>query len=128
MADEAQIVYEYINGSSVSIKTNDLKISIKRLFVQITARPDDKIHVLDPGIIQRTFTGTGTLTGANAKILHDVQVAAITYDGTYPRIQKIYWTGAATVVNVPVFGQFDLDDLGSERWNVSFTLTEYKST
>ena len=127
MADEAQIIYEYVNGSSISIKTNDLKIDPKRLFVKITARPDGNIYVDDPGIVQRIFSGTGIITGANANTLHDVQNAAITFDGNYPRIQKIYWTGATTETNIPVSGHFVFDDLGSERWGVTFTLTEYSA-
>ena len=126
MADEAQVIYEYTNGNTVSIKTNDLVIEPRRLFVTITARPDGKIYVDDPGIVQRIFTGTGTIAGADAKELHDVQIAAITFDGTYPRIQKIYWTGAITTTNVPVSGQFKFSDRGSGNWGVTFTLTEYK--
>ena len=125
MADEAQIIYEYTNGNDVEIKTNDLKISINRLFVQMPARPDGNIYVDDPAVIQRVFTGTGVISGADANELHDVQIASITYDGTYPRIKKIYWAGATTETNIPVFGQFTFSDLGQERWNVSFTLTEY---
>ena len=125
MADEAQIIYEYINGSSISIKTNDLKIDPQRLFVSITARPAGNIYVDDPGIVQRIFTGTGIITGANANTLHDVQIASITFDGSYPRIQKIYWTGATTETNIPVSGHFVFSDQGSGQWGVSFTLTEY---
>ena len=125
MANEAQIIYEYSVGADVEIKTNDLRITINRLFVKMPARPDSNIYVDDPAIIQRVFTGTGVISGADANELHDVQIAAITYDGTYPRIKKIYWTGAVFEANIPVFGHFTFGDLGSERWNVSFTLTEY---
>ena len=128
MADEAQIIYEYSVGADVEIKSEDLKISINRLFVTTTARPDGNIYVDDPAVVQRVFTGTGVLSGADANELHDVQIAAITYDGTYPRIKKIYWTGATFEANIPVFGHFTLEDMGSERWNVTFVLTEYKST
>lgn len=125
MADEAQIIYEYSVGADVEIKTNDLKIDIQRLFVQITTRPDGKIYVDDPAKVQRIFTGSGIISGADANELHDVQNTTITYDGTYPRIKKIYWAGATFESNIPVFGHFVLEDLGSERWNVKFTLTEY---
>ncbi len=125
MADEAQIIYEYSVGADVEIKTDDLRITINRLFVKMPSRPDGNIYVDDPTIIQRVFTGTGTISGADANELHDVQIAAITYDGTYPRIKKIYWAGATTETNIPVFGHFVLADLGSEKWSVSFTLTEY---
>jgi len=127
MVVEAQIIYEYSNGNDVSIKTNDLKIVINRLFVRITPRPDGKIYVDDPAIIQRVFSGTGILSDANANELHDVQIAAITFDGTYPRIKKITW-GATTEANIPVSGQFTLNDLGSKKWGVEFILTEYKTT
>lgn len=125
MADEAQIIYEYINGSDVSIRSNDLHIHPMRLHVQETARPDGKIHMDDPGITQTIFTGTGIITGVDANELYDVQKASITFDGTYPRIKKIYWTGAITETNIPVSGDFFFDDLGFGFWNVSFTLKEY---
>lgn len=125
MADEAQIIYEYTNGNTVEIKTNDLKINPQRLFVQITTRPDGNIYVDDPGIVQRVFTGTGIIAGADANELHDVQIASITFDGTYPRIQKIYWTGALTETNIPISGHFVFADQGAGYWGVSFTLTEY---
>ena len=127
MADEAQIIYEYVNGSDVEIKTNNLKIVPTRLHVQITARPDGNIYVDDPAITQDVFTGTGIIVGVNANELYDVQKASITFDGTYPRIKKIYWTGAITETNIPVTGEFQFNDLGSGYWDVSFTLTEYTS-
>ena len=125
MANEAQIIYEYSVGADVSIKCNNLKVTINRLFVNVPARPDGNIYVDDPAIIQRVYTGTGVISGADANEIHDVQIAAITYDGTYPRIKKIYWSSALTEANIPVFGEFTLTDLGSEFWDVSFTLTEY---
>ena len=125
MADEAQIIYEYVNGSDVSIRSNDLTITPNRLHVQQTARPDGNIYVDDPAVIQRVFTGTGIIVGADANELHDVQIASITFDGTYPRIKKIYWTGAIFESNIPVVAQFTFDDLGFGFWNVSFTMTEY---
>ena len=128
MADEAQIIYEYTNGNTVSIKTGDLKIDPRRLFVQITARPDGNIYVDDPGVVQRFFTGTGVISGADANELHDVQIASITFDGTYPRIQKIYWSGALTETNIPVSGHFVFMDQGAGFWNVAFTLTEYTTS
>ena len=127
MANEAQIIYEYSAGLDVSIKSNDLKIDPRRLFVDITARPDGKIYVDDPGIVQRVFTGTGEISGADANELHDVQMASITFDGTYPLIKKIYWTGAITESNIPVSGHFVFEDLGNEMWGVTFTLTEYNT-
>jgi hypothetical protein len=127
MAGEAQIIYEYTNGNDVSIKTDNLKITLNRLFVKVTTRPDGNIYVDDPGIKQRVFTGTGTISGADASELNTVQTAAITFDGTYPRIKKIYFAGATTIANIPVTAHFILTDLGSEKWNVSFTMTEYSA-
>jgi len=125
LADEAQIIYEYVNGSDVSIRSNDLKITPNRLHVQETVRPDGKIYVDDPAIVQRVFTGTGVIVGADANELHDVQIASITFDGTYPRIKKIYWTGAIFEENIPVSGHFVFSDMGFGFWGVDFTLREY---
>ena len=125
MANEAQIIYEYSAGLDVSIRSNDLKIDPRRLFEDITARPVGNLYVDDPGIVQRVFTGTGEIKGADANELHDVQIASITFDGTYPLIKKIYWTGAVFESNISVSGHFVFADLGSEMWGVTFTLTEY---
>ena len=127
MADEAQIIYEYVNGSDVEIKCFDLKIDPRRLFASTTARPDGNIYHDDPNIPQRIFTGSGMIEGADANELHDVQMASITFDGTYPRIKKIYWTGALTETNIPVSGDFFFSDMGFGFWFVSFILTEYNS-
>jgi hypothetical protein len=126
MADEAQIIYEYTNGNDVSIKTNDLKISYKRHHVQRTARPDGKIYVDDPGIEQRIFTGTGVISGADQNEMNTVQMAAITFDGSYPRIKKIYFAGAVTISNIVIeLTAFEALDLGSGFWEVSFEMQEY---
>ena len=125
MADEAQIIYEYSVGNDVEIKTNDLKIDIQRLFVRETARPDGNIFNDDPAIPQRIFTGTGIILGADANELHDVQIASITFDGSFPRIKKIFWTGAIFEANIPVVGQFMFNDLGFGYWDVTYTLREY---
>ena len=125
MANEYQIVYEYVNGSDVEIRSNDMKIDPQRLFVSITARPDGNIYVDDPAVVQRIITGTGTIPAADANELHDVQIASITFDGTYPRIQKIYWNGALTETNIPVSAHIVFGDEGAGFWNVTFTFTEY---
>jgi len=65
--------------------------------------------------------------GADANELHDVQIASIVFDGSYPRIKKIFWTGALTETNIPVEGHFVFNDLGFGYWEVSFTLTEYSA-
>ena len=127
MADEAQITYEYVNGSDVAIKTFDLRIEPRRLFTKTTARPDGNIYHDDPNIPQRTFIGTGVIVGTDANELHDVQMASITYDGSYPRIKKIHWTGVITETNIPVSGEFFFNDFGFGFWFVSFTLKEYNS-
>jgi hypothetical protein len=126
VADEAQIIYEYSAGSDVSIKTNDLKITYNRLFMTITARPDGKIYVDDPGIKQRIFTGTGIISGADMNELNTVQTAAITYSGLYPRIKKIYFAGAVFIENVEVVldNGWSGSDLGNGFWEVSFSMTE----
>lgn len=125
MADEAQIIYEYTNGNDVSIKTNDLTITYNRLFLTITPRPDGKIYVDDPTIIQRVFSGSGIISGADMNEMNTVQTGAIVYSGAYPRIQKIYFAGAVTITNVEVcLTSFTGTDLGNGFWNVSFTMTE----
>ncbi|MHA2067916.1 MAG: hypothetical protein ACXABY_26440 [Candidatus Thorarchaeota archaeon] len=126
MADEAQIIYEYTNGNDVSIKTNDLKITYKRHLVRRTQRPDGKIYVDDPGIEQRIFTGTGVISGADQNEMNTVQMAAITFDGSFPRIKKIYFAGAVTITNVVIeLTAFEANDLGSGFWEVSFEMQEY---
>lgn len=125
MADEAQIIYEYVNGSDVEIKTNNLNIDTLRHFASETARPDGNIYMDDPGVTQAIFTGTGIIVGADANELYDVQKASITFDGTYPRIKKIYWTGAITETNIPVYGHITFNDLGFGYWEVTFELKEY---
>lgn len=127
MVSVGQIVYEYSVGADVEIKTDDLKIDPQRLFVQITVRPDGNIYVDDPSITQDIFTGTGVIDGTDANELYDVQKASITFDGTYPRIKKITWFGTTTETNIPVSGHFVFNDLGSGKWGVEFTLTEYTS-
>ena len=125
MADEAQIIYEYSAGQYVSIKTNDLKITYNRLFMTVTPRPDGKIYVDDPTIIQRIFTGSGIISGTDMNEMNTVQTAAITYSGLYPRIKKIYFTGGTTISNVEVaLTEFSGADEGNGFWNVTFTMTE----
>ncbi len=126
MADEAQIIYEYSNGNDVSIKTWDLVITYNRLFMTKTPRPDGKIYVDDPAIIQRVFTGTGLISGADMNELNTVQTAAITYSGGFPRIKKIYFAGAVTITNVEVVLEngWSGRDAGNGFWFVAFTMTE----
>ena len=91
-----------------------------------TARPDGKIYIDDPAIIQRVFTGTGIISGADMNELNSVQTAAITYDATYPRITKIFFSGTVTITNVEVSlaNGWNGFDMGNGFWNVSFTFRE----
>jgi hypothetical protein len=126
MADEAQIIYEYTNGNDVSIKSNDLSIDYKRHHVQRTVRPDGNIYVDDPGVEQRVFTGTGIISGTDVNEMNTVQMAAITFDGSFPRIKKIYFTGAVTITNVVIeLTSWTATDLGFGFWAVAFEMTEY---
>ena len=126
MADEAQIIYEYVNGSDVEIKTNDLKVRYFRHNVQRTVRPDGNIYVDDPGIGQRTFIGTGIISGTDQDEMDTVQMGVISFDGSFPRIKKIHWTGGTTETNIVIeLTEFSSDDLGFGFWNVTFTMTEY---
>ena len=126
MADEAQIIYEYVNGSDVEIKTNDLKVRYIRHLVQRTARPDGNIYIDDPNIPQRIFIGTGIITGTDQDEMDTVQMGAISFDGSFPRIKKLFWTGGTTETNIVIeLTSFSSDDMGFGFWNVSFTMTEY---
>ena len=126
MANEYQITYEYSNGNSVAFKTNDLTITYNRDGLVVSKRPDGNIYVDDPGIESRTFTFSAIISGADMNELNTVQMAAITYDATYPRITKIYFAGAVTITNIEVVcTAFSGSDLGNGWWNAQMTLTEY---
>ena len=128
MANEAQIIYEYSAVGDVSIKSNDLKIQYLRHHVKRTIRPDGKIYVDDPSIEQRVFSGTGIISGTNQKEMNTVQMAAITFDGSYPRIKKIYFDGGGVneITNIVIeLRDFIANDLGFGFWEVSFVMAEY---
>jgi hypothetical protein len=126
MADEAQIIYEYSVGADVSFKTNDLIISYHREGLSVSKRPDGNIYVDDPGIEHRKFSFSAIISGADMNELNTVQMAAITYDATYPRIKKIYFAGAVTITNIEVVcTSFSGTDLGNGFWNVQMVLEEY---
>ena len=128
MADEAQIDWEYVNGSSIEFKTSDLKITYNRLFQDVTVRPDGNLYVDDPGKVQRTFTFTAIITGATMNTLNTVMTASITYDATYPRIKTIYFTGATTITNIEcAMTSLVATDLHNGFWHVAVTLTEYNT-
>lgn len=125
MADEAQVIYEYTNGNTISFKTNNLSITYKRLFMTVTSRPDGKIYVDDPNKAQRIFSCTSVITGSTLNTLNTVQTAAITYDATYPRLTTIYFAGATTITNVEVvLTDLKATDLGSGMWSVDVTFME----
>lgn len=129
MADEAQVIYEYVNGSTISFKTNDLKITYHRWGMKISRRPNGIMHVDDPGIEYRIFTFTAVITGAVMKTLNDVQMAAITYSGAYPRITKIRFDGGGSneITNIEVAipdGGLTVSDLGNGEWGIQCTMEE----
>jgi len=127
MADEAQVIYEYSAAQTVEFKTNDLSITYHRHGLQKTIRPDGKMYVDDPGIEYRKFSFSAVISGADMNELNTVHTAAITYSGLYPRIQKIYFTGATTITNVEVFipdGGLTGTDLGNGFWLVRCLMEE----
>ena len=126
MADEAQVIYEYTAGNTISFKTSNLTITYNRLFMTVTSRPDGKIYVDDPGKAQRTFSCTSIITGATLATLNTVQTAAITYDATYPRLTTINLaTGTTALTNIEVaLTDLKVTDQGSGMWSVDVTFTE----
>ncbi len=126
MADEAQIIYEYTNGNDVEIKTNDLKVSYVRAGVQRTIRPDGNKYTDDPDIPYRIFTGTGVISGTDQDEMDTVQMGTITFDASFPRIKKLFWTGGTTETNIVIeLKDFSANDLGFGFWEVSFVMEEY---
>ena len=125
MADEAQVIYEYTAGNTISFKTDNLTISYKRLFMTMTSRPDGKIYVDDPAKPQRTFSCTSIISGATLNTLNTVQTGSITYDATYPRLTTIYFAGATTITNVEVaLTELKATDQGNGFWSVDVTFVE----
>ena len=83
-------------------------------------------YVDDPGKAQRDFTFSSIISGANMNTLNTVQTAAITYDATYPRIQKIYFAGGTTLSNIEIaITSLVAKDMGNGFWQVNITMTEY---
>jgi len=125
MADEYQVVYEYTDGNTVSFKTDNLKVSYQRHGMRISRRPDGKMYVDDPGVEYRIFQFSAVISGATMDTLDGVQMAAITYSGGYPRIQKIYWNGATTETNIEIaIVQLSTTDMGNGWWMVECTMEE----
>ena len=125
MVDEYQIEYEYAAGTSIEFKTNDLSIDIRRTGLRVDTRVDGTIVVTDTGASQMIFAFTSVISGATMNTLHGVQTGAIVYTGDYPRITKLYWSGASTEVNIEVaMTSLKAVDMGLGWWNVSITLVE----
>jgi hypothetical protein len=124
MADEAQVIYEYTSGNTISFKTNDLQIGFTRPKMRVDTAVDGTILVTDPGNSQLTWTFTALISGNDMDTLHGVQTGAITYSGGFPRIQKIYWDGDSTETNTEcALTSLTATDLGG-YWRVSITLVE----
>jgi len=126
MADEAQVIYEYSVGASISFKTNNLSITYKRLFMTVTSRSDGKIYVDDPAKPQRIFSCTSIITGSVMNTLNTVQTASITYDATYPRLTTINLaTGTSALTNIEVvLTDLKATDLGNGQWSVDVSFAE----
>lgn len=125
MADEAQVIYEYTDGNTISFKTNDLQIKFTRPKMRIDTRVDGTIVVTDPGNSQVVLIFSATISGNDMDTLHGVQTGAITYSGGYPRVQKIYWDGDSTETNLEVaLTSMTVTDKGAGWWQVNITLME----
>jgi len=125
MADEYQVEYEYVSGSTISFKTDDLRIEPHRSGLYIDTRVDGIRVVTDPSHVYRIITCTSLLTGANMNTFHDVQMAAIVYTGGYPRIKKIYWHGTLYEENIEVaLMTVTTLDKGAGWWWVSLRFEE----
>jgi len=125
MADEYQVTYEYVNGSTITFKTNDLKITPVRSHLHIDTRVDGTRVVTDPGYTYNRFTFTAVISGATMDTLYGVQTGAITYSGAYPRITTIYWNGATTETNIEVaLVDLQATDLGAGWWLVNIVMEE----
>ena len=125
MADEYQVIYECSDGNTISFKTDDLKVNYHRDGLKVSRRPDGKMYVDDPGVEYRTFVFSALISGNDMDTLDGVQMAAITYSGAYPRIQKIYWDGDSTETNIEVvLTSLSSADLGNGWWHVEITMEE----
>ena len=126
LADEYQIQWEYTNGNTIDFKTSDLVIEFQRPGLRVDTAVDGTILVTDPDNSKLIFRFTAILSGNTMDTLHGVITGAISYDGTYPRVQKIYWDGDSTETNIKtVMTSLSAKDLGAGWWEVSVTLEEY---
>jgi hypothetical protein len=125
MADEYQIQWEYTNGNTIDFKTNDLRITFTRPGLKVETAVDGTILVTDPNNSKLIFNFTAIISGNTMDTLHGVITGNISYDGTYPRIQKIYWDGDSTETNIKcAMTSLSAGDLGG-NWEVQVTLEEY---
>ena len=113
---------EYI----ITFNTDDLKIEIRKPYFAVDVRVDGTIVVTDPDIRQRVFTFSSVLTGANAKIFHDLENGTtLDYSGAYPRIKTLTWASGQTETNIEVANTtIKFSDLGSGQWLVNVTMVE----
>jgi hypothetical protein len=126
MADEAQCIYEYTNGNTISFK-GVLDIVPTRPFETTTIRPDGNIYVDSPGISQLVITCSNALiNGTDFNTLLTVQRAAITFDATYPRLTTIYLKTGVTLTNEQVvMTSCKGTDMGNGYWMCNLTFEEY---
>jgi hypothetical protein len=125
MVDTAQVTYEHTAGNTLSFFTNDLKIKINRLFMDITARPDGVLKVTDPTVIQREFSCSAIMSADNYKILYDWYVAAITYTGDYPRLSAVYLDGDTILTNIEVaIVGLEASMVAANTWRVAVAFKE----
>jgi hypothetical protein len=126
VADEAQCIYEYTNGNTISFK-GTLSIVVTRPFETTTVRPDGNIYVDSPGKAQLIITCSNALiNGTDFNTLLTVQRAAITFDATYPRLTTINLKSGVTITNTEVvMTACKGDDMGNGYWNCNLTFEEY---
>ena len=124
MADVYQIPWEYSDGNTISFKTNDLKVTYRRL-EWVDTRVDGTRVVTSTGQAWRIFNFTATISGDDMDTLDGVMMASITYSGAYPRITTMYWDGNSTETNIEtIMTKLEVLDKGQGWWNVAITLEE----
>lgn len=125
MADTAQVIYEYSDGNTVSLFTNNLTIDYRRQGLSIDTRVDGTIVVTDTGASQRVFTCSGYMSGDDANTMNTVQTGSITYSGAYPRLTTINLDGDTTLTNIEVACTvWKVRDVGDGWWVFQATFTE----
>lgn len=124
MAVTYQCTYEYVDGSTITFITNDMKVRIVRPLLKVHTMGDGTRKVSDPNVGDYLeITCTSIITGNTMDTLHSVQTGSITYSGAYPRLTVIYWDGDSTETNYEVaLTELEAQDLGN-YWRVSLTFT-----